>query len=32
MRFGQYRVAYSIDDTAGEATVYNVAKRSDAYR
>ncbi|ETW21213.1 type II toxin-antitoxin system RelE family toxin [Mycobacterium gastri] len=31
-RFGQYRVVYSIDDVAGEVTVFNVAKRSDAYR
>lgn len=32
VRFGQYRVVYSIDDAAGEVTVFNVAKRSDAYR
>jgi mRNA interferase RelE/StbE len=32
VRFGQYRVVYSIDDAAGEITVFNVAKRSDAYR
>lgn len=32
VRFGQYRVVYSIDDDAGEVTVFNVAKRSDAYR
>ena len=31
-RFGQYRVVYSIDDAAGEVTVFSVAKRSDAYR
>lgn len=32
MRSGQYRVVYSIDDAAGEVTVFTVAKRSDAYR
>ncbi|MFY2859185.1 type II toxin-antitoxin system RelE family toxin [Mycobacterium sp. THU-M104] len=32
VRFGHYRVVYAIDDTAGEITVFNVAKRSDAYR
>ena len=32
VRFGQYRVVYSIDDAASEVTVFNVAKRSDAYR
>lgn len=32
VRLGQYRVVYSIDDAAGEVTVFNVAKRSDAYR
>ena len=32
VRFGQYRVVYTIDDAAGEVTVFNVAKRSDAYR
>jgi len=33
VRFGQYRVVYSIDDdAAGEVTVFVVAKRSDAYR
>jgi mRNA interferase RelE/StbE len=32
VRFGQYRVVYSVDDAAGEVTVFNVAKRSDAYR
>jgi mRNA interferase RelE/StbE len=32
VRFGQYRIVYSIDDAAGEITVYVVAKRSDAYR
>jgi mRNA interferase RelE/StbE len=32
MHFGQYRVVYSIDDAADEVTVFNVAKRSDAYR
>ena len=31
VRFGQYRVVYSVDDTAGEVTVFVVAKRSDAY-
>lgn len=32
VRFGQYRVVYTIDDRAGEVTVLTVAKRSDAYR
>jgi mRNA interferase RelE/StbE len=32
VRFGQYRIVYSIDDAAGEVTVFIVAKRSDAYR
>lgn len=32
VRFGQYRIVYSIDDAAGEVTVIIVAKRSDAYR
>jgi mRNA interferase RelE/StbE len=32
VRFGQYRIVYSIDDGAGEATVFIVAKLSDAYR
>lgn len=32
IRLGQYRVVYSTDDAAGEVTVFNVAKRSDAYR
>lgn len=32
LRFGQYRVVYSIDDANGEVTVFVVAKRSDAYR
>ena len=32
VRFGQYRVIYSIDDDAGQITVFIVAKRSDAYR
>jgi mRNA interferase RelE/StbE len=32
VRFGQYRIVYSIDDAAGELTVFVVAKRSDAYR
>jgi len=31
VRFGQYRIVYSIDDTAAEVTVFIVAKRSDAY-
>jgi mRNA interferase RelE/StbE len=31
-RFGQCRVVCSIDDGAGELTVFVVAKRSDAYR
>lgn len=32
VRCGQYRVVYSIDDAAGRVAVFNVAKRSDAYR
>jgi mRNA interferase RelE/StbE len=32
VRFGRYRMVYSIDDAAGEITVFVVAKRSDAYR
>ena len=32
VRFGQYRIVYSVDDGAGELTVFIVAKRSDAYR
>ncbi|HEY7051246.1 MAG TPA: type II toxin-antitoxin system RelE/ParE family toxin [Mycobacterium sp.] len=32
VRFGQYRIVYSIDDDAEEILVYIVAKRSDAYR
>jgi mRNA interferase RelE/StbE len=32
VRFGQYRVVYSVDDAAAEVTVFVVAKRSDAYR
>lgn len=32
VRFGQYRIVYSIDDAAGPITVFLVAKRSDAYR
>ena len=32
VRFGQYRIVYSIDDAVGEITVFVVAKRSDAYR
>jgi mRNA interferase RelE/StbE len=32
VRFGQYRIVYSIDHAAGEVTVFIVAKRSDAYR
>jgi mRNA interferase RelE/StbE len=32
VRFGQYRIVYSIDDAARELTVFIVAKRSDAYR
>jgi len=33
VRFGQFRIVYSIDDAAaGEVTVFSVAKRSDAYR
>ena len=32
VRFGQYRIVYSVDDVAGMLTVFVVAKRSDAYR
>ena len=32
VRVGQYRVVYSIDDATIEVTVFNMAKRSDAYR
>jgi mRNA interferase RelE/StbE len=32
VRFGQYRIVYTIDDAEGEITVFVVAKRSDAYR
>jgi mRNA interferase RelE/StbE len=32
VRFGQYRIVYSIDDAAGDVTIFIVAKRSDAYR
>jgi mRNA interferase RelE/StbE len=32
VRFGQYRIVYSIDDAARELTVFIVAKRNDAYR
>ncbi len=32
LRFGQYRIVYSVDDAAGVVTVFVVAKRSDAYR
>ncbi len=32
VRFGQYRIVYSVDDKAGEILVFVVAKRSDAYR
>jgi len=32
VRFGQYRIVYSIDDAAGEVTVFIVAKRSEVYR
>lgn len=32
VRFGQYRIVYSVDDKASEITVFVVAKRSDAYR
>jgi mRNA interferase RelE/StbE len=32
VRFGQHRVVCSIDDAGDEVTVFNVAKRSDAYR
>lgn len=32
VRFGQYRIVYSIDDDAGEVTIFVVAKRSNGYR
>lgn len=32
VRFGQYRVVYTVDDKADEITIFVVAKRSDAYR
>jgi mRNA interferase RelE/StbE len=32
VRFCPYRIVYSIDDAAGEVTIFIVAKRSDAYR
>jgi mRNA interferase RelE/StbE len=32
VRFGQYRIVYSIDDAAGVVTIFIVAKRRDAYR
>ncbi|MGV9679621.1 type II toxin-antitoxin system RelE family toxin [Nocardia sp. NPDC003482] len=32
IRFGQYRIVYSIDDDARVITIFMVAKRSDAYR
>ena len=32
VRFGQYRIVYSVDDAATGVTVFIVAKRSDAYR
>jgi mRNA interferase RelE/StbE len=32
VRFGQYRIVYTIDDAAEELTIFVVAKRSDAYR
>jgi len=32
IRFGQYRIVYSIDDQTDTATIYVVAKRSEAYR
>jgi mRNA interferase RelE/StbE len=32
VRFGQYRVVYSVDDKAAELMIFVVAKRSDAYR
>jgi mRNA interferase RelE/StbE len=32
VRFGQYRVVYSVDDKAAEIVIFVVAKRSDAYR
>lgn len=32
VRFGQYRIVYTVDDQAAEVTIFVVAKRSDAYR
>lgn len=32
VRFGQYRIIYSVDDPAEVITVFAVAKRSDVYR
>ncbi|MGH3970729.1 MAG: type II toxin-antitoxin system RelE family toxin [Mycobacterium sp.] len=32
VRFGQYRVVYTVDDKADQITIFVVAKRSDAYR
>ena len=32
IRFGQYRIVYSVDDLTGTVTIFVVAKRSDAYR
>ncbi|OIN80092.1 type II toxin-antitoxin system RelE family toxin [Mycobacterium malmoense] len=32
IRFGQYRIIYSINDKANVVTVFLVAKRSDAYQ
>lgn len=32
VRFGQYRVVYSIDDAAEVVTIMVVAKRGDVYR
>jgi mRNA interferase RelE/StbE len=32
VRFGQYRIVYTVNDKAAEMTIFVVAKRSDAYR
>ena len=32
VRFGQYRIVYTVDNQAAEVTIFVVAKRSDAYR
>ncbi|MEV6098840.1 type II toxin-antitoxin system RelE/ParE family toxin [Nocardia sp. NPDC051981] len=32
IRFGQYRIVYSVDDEADVVTIFTVAERSDVYR